>query len=53
MTRLPRVTGRDVVRALEGAGFTVVRIQGSHRFLEHPDGRKTVVPVPVRRSVPD
>lgn len=45
MTRLPRLTGRDVVRALESAGFTVVRTRGSHRFLQHPDGRSTVVPV--------
>jgi predicted RNA binding protein YcfA (HicA-like mRNA interferase family) len=32
-------------RALRRAGFGVVRIRGSHHFLQHPDGRKTVVPV--------
>jgi len=45
MTRLPRVTGTDVVRALERDGFTVVRQKGSHAFLRHADGRTTVVPL--------
>lgn len=45
MTRLPRVTGREVVAALERAGFGVVRVRGSHHFLRRDDGRATVVPV--------
>lgn len=45
MTRLPRLTGKEVVAALQTAGFGVVRIKGSHHFLQHPDGRATVVPV--------
>ena len=45
MTRLPRVTGGDVLRALAGAGFTAARIRGSHHFLQRADGRSTVVPV--------
>jgi predicted RNA binding protein YcfA (HicA-like mRNA interferase family) len=45
VTRLPRITGREVVSALRKAGFEVVRIKGSHHFLRHPDGRGTVVPV--------
>lgn len=43
--RLPRPSGSEVVRALGKAGFVVVRIRGSHHFLQHPDGRATVVPV--------
>jgi len=31
--------------ALAKAGFVVIRIKGSHHFLRHQDGRKTVVPV--------
>jgi len=27
------------------AGFEVARVEGSHHFLRHPDGRGTVVPV--------
>lgn len=45
MTRLPRVTGRETITALRKAGFEVARINGSHHFLRHPDGRGTVVPV--------
>lgn len=45
MTRLPRPTGAEVVRALGRAGFEVVRIKGSHHFLRSGDGRSTVVPV--------
>ena len=45
MTRLPRVTGADVVRALQQDGFFVVRQRGSHAFLRHADGRATVVPL--------
>ncbi len=45
MTRLPRVKGRELVRALEQAGFQVDRTRGSHVFLKHPDGRATAVPV--------
>ena len=45
MTRFPSVTGKDLVRALELAGFEVVRIRGSHQFLHHPTGRRTVIPV--------
>ena len=45
MSRLPRVTGDQLVAALRLAGFTVARIRGSHHFLCHPDARRTVVPV--------
>jgi predicted RNA binding protein YcfA (HicA-like mRNA interferase family) len=43
--KLPSLTGAEVVRALERAGFVVVRIRSSHHFMRHPDGRTTVVPV--------
>jgi predicted RNA binding protein YcfA (HicA-like mRNA interferase family) len=39
MTRLPRATGKEMVRALEKAGFHVDRTRGSHVFLKHTDGR--------------
>jgi predicted RNA binding protein YcfA (HicA-like mRNA interferase family) len=44
MSRL-RVRGRELVRALQKAGFSVIRIKGSHHFMRHADGRATVVPV--------
>ncbi len=45
MSRLPAVSGRQLIAALERLGFEVVRQKGSHCFLRHPDGRVTVVPV--------
>jgi predicted RNA binding protein YcfA (HicA-like mRNA interferase family) len=45
MTRLPRLKGKELVRALERADFAVDRTRGSHIFLRHPDGRATAVPV--------
>jgi len=45
MSRAPRVTGKEVIAALERVGFQVIRIRGSHHFLRHDDGRRTVVPV--------
>ena len=51
MTRLPRLTGRELITALARAGFTVVRIRGSHHFLRHADGRATVVPVHAGETV--
>jgi len=45
MTRLPRLTGQKLIATLRKAGFHVIRVRGSHHFLEHPDGRHTVVPV--------
>jgi predicted RNA binding protein YcfA (HicA-like mRNA interferase family) len=45
MTRLPRITGKEVLRILKALGFQTVRTRGSHVFLRHADGRGTVVPV--------
>ena len=45
MSRLPRITGKQLIVALKSIGFVVIRIKGSHHFLEHPDKRCTVVPV--------
>lgn len=33
------------MKALQKAGFDVVRRKGSHVLVRHPDGRTTVVPV--------
>jgi len=51
MTRLPRVRGRDLIRALKKEGFQVIRVRGSHHFLRHVDGRATVVPVHVGEHI--
>ena len=45
MPRWPRLRGREVIAGPRRAGFIVLRVRGSHHFLQHPDGRRTVVPV--------
>jgi predicted RNA binding protein YcfA (HicA-like mRNA interferase family) len=45
MSRHPRLGGKELVAALEKAGFQVIRVKGSHHFLRHLNGRSTVVPV--------
>jgi len=45
MRKLPALTGRTLIAALAKAGFEVIRIRGSHHYIQHPDGRSTVVPV--------
>ena len=45
MPRYSAVTGKSLITALKRAGFLIQRVKGSHHFLRHPDGRKTVVPI--------
>ena len=51
MTKLPSLTGEQVVKALNNAGFKVIRQKGSHRYLVHSDGRSTVVPLHKGESI--
>ena len=45
MPKLPKVTGKALIKILERLGFSVIRVKGSHHYLSHFDGRATVVPV--------
>ncbi len=45
MSKLPSLTGREIISILKKAGFIVERQKGSHVFMKHSDGRATVVPV--------
>ena len=55
MTRLPTLSARKIIGALERAGFVIDRQNGSHVILEHPaKGLRTAVPKhnrDVRRSL--
>ncbi|MBI4065095.1 type II toxin-antitoxin system HicA family toxin [Candidatus Gottesmanbacteria bacterium] len=51
MPKLSPIRGRDLIAILVHEGFRVVRQKGSHVRLEHPDGRKTSVPVHAGESV--
>ena len=45
MTTFPSITGSRLIRALRKFGFETIRKKGSHHFLQHQDGRCTVVPL--------
>ncbi len=45
MSKTPRLSAKEIIAVLGKAGFVVARVKGSHHFLKHPDGRKTIVPV--------
>lgn len=45
MPKLPKLKGRELLALLNIHGFSIVRIKGSHHFLRHLDGRRTVIPV--------
>jgi predicted RNA binding protein YcfA (HicA-like mRNA interferase family) len=49
---MPVLPGAKVVKALERAGFAVVRVSGSHHVMKHPDGRAVPVPVHAGRDMP-
>jgi predicted RNA binding protein YcfA (HicA-like mRNA interferase family) len=44
---LPTVKGREVVRALQRAGFFIDRVVGSHHMMVHRDDHRHTVTVPV------
>ncbi|WP_202925131.1 type II toxin-antitoxin system HicA family toxin [Myxacorys almedinensis] len=35
MSKLPSLTGRKLIAALRQADFEVIRVRGSHHFLQH------------------
>jgi len=41
----PVLSGKGTAKALAKVGFVPVRQKGSHVFLRHVDGRRTVVPL--------
>ena len=45
MSRLPILTGLELIKKLEKVGFKTIRQKGSHVFLKHQDNRTTIIPV--------
>ncbi len=44
--RLPTLTPRKVIQALERGGFVLLRTKGSHHHYVHPDRPERLVPIP-------
>lgn len=42
--KLPLLSGRQVLAALQRLGFVEIHRKGSHVKMEHPDGRRIVFP---------
>jgi predicted RNA binding protein YcfA (HicA-like mRNA interferase family) len=42
--KLPLLSGRQVLTALQRLGFLEIHRKGSHVKMEHPDGRRIVFP---------
>ncbi|MEM8722155.1 MAG: type II toxin-antitoxin system HicA family toxin [Cyanobacteria bacterium P01_G01_bin.39] len=45
MPKLPTVTAKETISALEKIGFQVVRQKGSHVRMKHKDNRVVTIPV--------
>lgn len=52
MPQLPVISGKDFIKFLQSLGFIVLRINGSHYRLKHPDGRVTTIPVYKNEDLP-
>ena len=51
MPRLPRITGKELVKALQKEGFEVTRQKGSHvQMTKYSEGEKSTFPVPVHAA---
>jgi predicted RNA binding protein YcfA (HicA-like mRNA interferase family) len=44
MSRLPRVTAQDIIRAIERKGFALIRQSGSHKIYKNSQGVRITVP---------
>lgn len=52
MPQLLVISGKTFLRFLQAEGFVVIRINGSHHRLKHPDGRITTIPVHKNQDLP-
>jgi predicted RNA binding protein YcfA (HicA-like mRNA interferase family) len=44
MPRLPRLTAREIIIALQKIGFALARQSGSHIIYKNPSGKRVTVP---------
>jgi predicted RNA binding protein YcfA (HicA-like mRNA interferase family) len=44
MPKLPRLTARQIISALEKTGFTLARQSGSNMIYKNPTGKRVTVP---------
>ncbi len=51
MAKLPSLTAKELIAALEKIGFEIVRQKGSHVRLKHEDDRVVTVPIHAGKTI--
>ena len=51
MTKLPRLTAREVISVLEKVGFSLTRQSGSHMIFKNAAGKRATVPFPSAKTL--
>jgi predicted RNA binding protein YcfA (HicA-like mRNA interferase family) len=49
MPKLPRLTAREILAALEKVGFSLVRHSGSHMIYKNAAGKRATIPFHVSK----
>lgn len=44
MTKLPKLTGKELAKIVEKIDFSYSHTRGSHMVYKHTDGRRTTIP---------
>lgn len=45
------ISAKKAIKALENLGFAQIRQKGSHLFMQHPDGRTTIIPIHAGKDI--
>jgi len=51
VAKLPRLTGKELAKIAETFGFIHDHTTGSHAIYQHPDGRKTTIPLHANEEI--
>ena len=49
--KLPIISGKEVIKALNKIGFYKTRQRGDHVIMRKDEPRKTIVPVPLHKTI--
>src|SRR3989338_6307694 len=52
MPKLPNIKGKQLLKILQGIGYDLDHIQGSHHILRRSDGKKTTIPIHGNKEIP-
>ena len=52
MPKLPNIKGKQLLKILQGIGYGLDHIQGSHHVLRRSDGKKCTIPIHGSKDIP-